>query len=148
MIQSTGHAFADVPAEVEVRNEARVHIWYGQKFGSPIPPYTSTRTPSTPSPRLPAASESAWAQPGAGASSPPSPPARAAGPSRSSPGDQWVVQCEDAVDVERQYRALVSAYRSRTRRGLRARDAQIIFVVPGPFATMRCPGSIRAATAC
>jgi hypothetical protein len=42
VIQSAGHAFADVPAEVEVRNEARVHIWYGQKFGSPIPPYTST----------------------------------------------------------------------------------------------------------
>jgi hypothetical protein len=42
VIQSASHAFADVPAEVEVRNEARVHIWYGQKFGSPIPPYAST----------------------------------------------------------------------------------------------------------
>ena len=42
VIQSAGRAFADVPAEVEVRNEARVHIWYGQKFGIPIPPYVST----------------------------------------------------------------------------------------------------------
>ena len=42
MIQSAGRAFADVPAEVEVRNEARVHLWYGQKFGTPIPPYVST----------------------------------------------------------------------------------------------------------
>jgi uncharacterized protein len=42
VIQSAHHAFADVPAEVEVRNEARVHLWYGQKFGTPIPPYVST----------------------------------------------------------------------------------------------------------
>jgi hypothetical protein len=34
-------AFADLPAEVEVRNEARVHLWYEQKFGVPCPPYTS-----------------------------------------------------------------------------------------------------------
>lgn len=42
VIQSAGRAFADVPAEVEVRNEARVHLWYGQKFGTTIPPYVST----------------------------------------------------------------------------------------------------------
>jgi uncharacterized protein len=42
VIQSASHAFADVPAEVEVRNEARVHLWYEQKFGAPIPPYAST----------------------------------------------------------------------------------------------------------
>lgn len=35
-------AFAGVPAEVQVRNEARVHLWYEQKFGVPCPPYTST----------------------------------------------------------------------------------------------------------
>jgi hypothetical protein len=35
-------AFAGVAAEVQVRNEARVHLWYEQKFGVPCPPYTST----------------------------------------------------------------------------------------------------------
>ena len=42
VIQSARRAFADVAAEVEVRNEARVHMWYAQKFGTPIPPYGST----------------------------------------------------------------------------------------------------------
>lgn len=35
-------AFAGIPAEVEIRNEARVHLWYEQKFGTPCQPYTST----------------------------------------------------------------------------------------------------------
>lgn len=35
MIQSAKHAFRDVPAEVEIRNEARVHLWYQKKFGTP-----------------------------------------------------------------------------------------------------------------
>jgi len=34
--------FADLPAEVEIRNEARVHLWYEEKFGVPCPPYAST----------------------------------------------------------------------------------------------------------
>jgi len=34
--------FAGIPAEVEIRNEARVHLWYEQKFGAPCKPYTST----------------------------------------------------------------------------------------------------------
>jgi hypothetical protein len=34
--------FAGLPVEVEIRNEARVHIWYEQKFGKKIKPYTST----------------------------------------------------------------------------------------------------------
>jgi uncharacterized protein len=34
--------FADVPALIEVRNEARVHLWYPDKFGAPCPPYPST----------------------------------------------------------------------------------------------------------
>lgn len=39
----TGHAtFADIPAEVEIRNEARVHLWYEEKFGVPCRPYPST----------------------------------------------------------------------------------------------------------
>ena len=38
-----GHAtFAGVPAEVEIRNEARVHLWYEQKFGVTCQPYSST----------------------------------------------------------------------------------------------------------
>jgi hypothetical protein len=35
-------AFADIPAAVEIRNEARVHLWYEEKFGVPCPPYPST----------------------------------------------------------------------------------------------------------
>ncbi|WP_217546606.1 nucleotidyltransferase family protein [Streptomyces sp. GbtcB6] len=34
-------AFAGVAAEVEIRNEARVHLWYEEKFGVPCPPYES-----------------------------------------------------------------------------------------------------------
>ncbi|WP_330289011.1 nucleotidyltransferase family protein [Streptomyces sp. NBC_00576] len=34
--------FAGLPAEVEIRNEARVHLWYEEKFGVPCPPYRST----------------------------------------------------------------------------------------------------------
>ncbi len=35
--------FADLDAEVEVRNEARVHLWYEQRFGQPAAPFTSSR---------------------------------------------------------------------------------------------------------
>ncbi|MGP3734341.1 nucleotidyltransferase family protein [Streptomyces sp. GDS52] len=46
VISAAAQAFADLPAkaevEVEVRNEARVHLWYEQKFGVPCPPHTST----------------------------------------------------------------------------------------------------------
>lgn len=34
--------FASVPAEVEIRNEARVHLWYEGKFGVPCSPFDST----------------------------------------------------------------------------------------------------------
>jgi hypothetical protein len=34
--------FADLPVEVEIRNEARVHLWYEAKFGVPCPAYTSS----------------------------------------------------------------------------------------------------------
>ncbi|WP_429806788.1 nucleotidyltransferase family protein [Ensifer sp. B1-9] len=33
--------FADLPVSIDVKNEARVHLWYEQKFGSPIKPYAS-----------------------------------------------------------------------------------------------------------
>jgi uncharacterized protein len=42
VIQSAKGVFADIPAEVEIRNEARVHLWYEQKFGTPCPAYLST----------------------------------------------------------------------------------------------------------
>jgi uncharacterized protein len=33
---------AGLPAAVEIRNEARVHLWYEGKFGVPCPPYPCT----------------------------------------------------------------------------------------------------------
>lgn len=33
---------ADVDVELDVTNEARVHLWYPQRFGRTIPPYRST----------------------------------------------------------------------------------------------------------
>jgi uncharacterized protein len=42
VIRRAAALFADVPAQIEVRNEARVHLWYEAKFGVPCPPYTST----------------------------------------------------------------------------------------------------------
>jgi len=34
--------FAGLPAPVQIRNQARVHLWYGPKFGLPCPPHAST----------------------------------------------------------------------------------------------------------
>ncbi|MGG7578932.1 nucleotidyltransferase family protein [Rhizobium sp. Nf11,1] len=34
--------FSDLPVWIDVKNQARVHLWYGQKFGHVIMPYTST----------------------------------------------------------------------------------------------------------
>ncbi|MGW7540815.1 nucleotidyltransferase family protein [Streptomyces sp. NPDC054770] len=42
VIRRGREAFAGVAAEVEIRNEARVHLWYEEKFGVPCPPYGST----------------------------------------------------------------------------------------------------------
>ncbi|MFJ9629140.1 nucleotidyltransferase family protein [Streptomyces sp. NPDC101175] len=38
-IRAGREAFAGLPATVEIRNEARVHLWYEQKFGTPCPPH-------------------------------------------------------------------------------------------------------------
>ncbi len=38
VIRRCAGALADVTAEVQVRNQARVHLWYPQKFGRPYPP--------------------------------------------------------------------------------------------------------------
>lgn len=43
-----GHAarlralFADLGLRLDVKNEARVHLWYAAKFGNALPPYVST----------------------------------------------------------------------------------------------------------
>ncbi len=34
--------FADLPVEIETRNQARVHLWYETKFGAPYAPLTRT----------------------------------------------------------------------------------------------------------
>ena len=36
-------AFADLDAKVQVRNQARVHLWYPEKYGLPYPPLVSSR---------------------------------------------------------------------------------------------------------
>jgi hypothetical protein len=35
-------AFADLPVWLDVKNQARVHLWYGARFGRAIQPYGST----------------------------------------------------------------------------------------------------------
>lgn len=42
MIRAGQKVFDGLPAEVEIRNEARVRLWYEQKFGVPRPPHEST----------------------------------------------------------------------------------------------------------
>jgi uncharacterized protein len=34
--------FSDLPVKLDVKNEARVHLWYEEAFGYPISPYRST----------------------------------------------------------------------------------------------------------
>jgi uncharacterized protein len=42
VIRAGDEIFAGLPAPVQIRNQARVHLWYEQKFGVPCPPHTST----------------------------------------------------------------------------------------------------------
>ena len=42
VIRAGRERFAGVP--VEIRNEARVHLWYERKFGVPCPPHDSTES--------------------------------------------------------------------------------------------------------
>ncbi|HKE76336.1 MAG TPA: nucleotidyltransferase family protein [Acidimicrobiales bacterium] len=42
VIRRAAAAFAGCGGEVEVRNEARVHLWYEDHFGVPCPPYASS----------------------------------------------------------------------------------------------------------
>ena len=41
VIQAGRQAFAGLPAPVQIRNQARVHLWYEQKYGTPCPPHES-----------------------------------------------------------------------------------------------------------
>jgi hypothetical protein len=42
VIKRASDVFADCGGDVEVRNEARVHLWYEAKFGVPCVPFSST----------------------------------------------------------------------------------------------------------
>jgi hypothetical protein len=42
VIKTAARTFGDLPADVEVRNEARVHLWYEEHFGVPGARFTST----------------------------------------------------------------------------------------------------------
>lgn len=42
VIRAGATLFADLPARVEIRNQARVHLWYAQKFGIPGPRHESS----------------------------------------------------------------------------------------------------------
>lgn len=43
VIRRCAAAFADLDAEIQVRNQARVHLWYGQKFHIACAPLRSSR---------------------------------------------------------------------------------------------------------
>lgn len=42
IIQAGRTVFGDLTAPVQIRNQARVHLWYEHKFGVPCPPHSST----------------------------------------------------------------------------------------------------------
>lgn len=42
VVRAAARVFGDLP--VEVRNEARVHLWYEDRFGVPCPPHTCTES--------------------------------------------------------------------------------------------------------
>ena len=39
VIRRGAELFGDLPVLVEIRNEARVHLWYADRFGTPAPPF-------------------------------------------------------------------------------------------------------------
>ena len=43
VVQRAKTIFGDLDSPIEIRNEARVHLWYEQHFGIPATPFTSTR---------------------------------------------------------------------------------------------------------
>lgn len=42
VIRTGQELFGGLPAPVQIRNQARVHLWYQEKFGVPCPPHPST----------------------------------------------------------------------------------------------------------
>ena len=42
VIKRGEEVFAGLPAPVQIRNQARVHLWYESRFGIPCPPHTSS----------------------------------------------------------------------------------------------------------
>jgi hypothetical protein len=42
VIETAADVFADLGVDVEVRNQARVHLWYEQHFGATLAPYRSS----------------------------------------------------------------------------------------------------------
>jgi hypothetical protein len=42
VIRRGAEVFAGLPVEVEIRNQARVHLWYPERFGLPCPPVERT----------------------------------------------------------------------------------------------------------
>ena len=42
VIRAGQQIFAGLPAPVQIRNQARVHLWYEGRFGVPCPPHAST----------------------------------------------------------------------------------------------------------
>jgi uncharacterized protein len=44
VIRAGKKVFDDLPTEVEIRNQARVHLWYEQKFGVACAPHVSTES--------------------------------------------------------------------------------------------------------
>jgi hypothetical protein len=43
VIQLARELFHDLEVDIEIRNQARVHLWYGQRFGKPYPRLRSAR---------------------------------------------------------------------------------------------------------
>ena len=43
VIKAGDAVFADLPVTIEIRNQARVHLWYPDRFGAPYPRLTSAR---------------------------------------------------------------------------------------------------------
>jgi uncharacterized protein len=43
VIRQCAEAFADLGVEVQVRNQARVYLWYEEKYGAPCPQMKSSR---------------------------------------------------------------------------------------------------------
>lgn len=43
VIKRAGLALPDLAATVEIKNQARVHLWYGQRFAAPYPRLQSSR---------------------------------------------------------------------------------------------------------